>query len=413
MPKKQNELTIERLAIADILLDPANVRIHGERNLETIKASLLRFGQQKPIVVDADGIVVAGNGTVEAATALGWKKIDVVRTKLKGADATAFAIADNRTAALADWDEGALALVLSDLDEPLLDAAGWNTDELGDLLASLTPEVATGESPEPKIDEAAVLLEKWGVVPGSLWALGDHRLLCGDSTDPAAMARLADGAEADLVVTDPPYGVEYQTALSTSEAAARHRRADGMEVANDNLGFDGTRALVCDAFKALPIRDGAAFYVFAPPGDLLTAFALGITDAGYRPRHQIVWVKDRFVMGRCDYHYRHEALIYGWREGAAHYFIDDHTQDSVWECKRPGSSKMHPTMKPVELVERAIINSSKAGWLIIDPFSGSGTTMAAAQNQGRRCYGMELEPKYCAVILERMSEMGLSVIQVD
>jgi site-specific DNA-methyltransferase (adenine-specific) len=390
----ESAVKTERVTVASLLFDPANVRKHGERNLDSIKASLARFGQQKPIVVDGDGIVRAGNGTLMAAKALGWDEIEIVRTNLRGSEATAYAIADNRTAELAEWDEGALAEQLAALqidDETLAAATGFDASEIERM--ALPVDVVEDEVPEVPVDPITK--------PGDLWVLGDHRLLCGDSTKADDVERLMAGAEADLLLTDPPYGVAYQTALSTSEAAARHRRKDGKEVVNDNLGWDGTRQLVADAFKAASIRPGAAFYVFCPPGDLQAAFFLGLQDAGYNARHQIVWVKDRFVMGRCDYHYRHEVCLYGWADGAGHYFVDDRTQDSVWECKRPGASKEHPTMKPVELFARCVQNSSKKDWSIYEPFSGSGTTLIAAEQLGRKCYGMEISPAYCDVIVKR------------
>jgi len=385
----------ETVSIDSLSFDPANVRKHGERNLATIKASLLRFGQQKPIVVDANGVVRAGNGTLAAAKELGWKEIAVVRSTLAGSEATAYAIADNRTAELAEWDEDALAETLSALqceDEALLDAAGFDSAELSKMIDGMA-EVAEDEVPEPPAEPITK--------PGDLWILGEHRLLCGDSTDAAQVGKLMGVGQADMVLTDPPYGVAYQTALSTHDAAARNRRKDGKEVVNDNLGWSGTRSLVADAFKNASLKPGGAFYVFCPPGDLQAAFWLGLQDAGYNARHQIVWVKDRFVMGRCDYHYRHEVCLYGWADGAAHYFIDDRTQDSVWECKRPGASKEHPTMKPVDLFARCLTNSSKQAWLIYDPFLGSGTTLIAAEQLGRKCYGMEISPAYCDVIVKR------------
>jgi DNA modification methylase len=209
------------------------------------------------------------------------------------------------------------------------------------------------------------------------------------------------GGVPDLVATDPPYGVAYQEALSTAEAAARNRRKDGAEVANDNLGMEGTQAMVAAAMTHAGLKPGGVFYVCHAPGNFQTAVWLGLQDAGLYARHQIVWVKDRFVMGRADYHYRHEGVLYGWKDGAAHYFVDDRTQDSVWEFTRPGASKEHPTMKPVALFERMLANSSHAGDLTYEPFAGSGTTLIAAANLGRRCYAMELDPAYCDVIVDR------------
>lgn len=232
--------------------------------------------------------------------------------------------------------------------------------------------------------------------------LGDHRLLCGDSTDAASVARLlGGGASIDLVVTDPPYGVEYQSDLTPEEAKALHRRRDGLEVANDGLGADGTTALVRDALTIAGIRPGGVFYVCAPPGPMHVAIQLGMSGAALDPRQYIVWVKDAFVFGRSDYHYRHEFLIYGWAKGAGHHFIDDRTQDTVWMIDRPRKSTEHPTMKPLELFERCVSNSSTPGDVVYDPFGGSGTTLIASENHGRRARIMEVDPAYADVIVDR------------
>jgi DNA modification methylase len=184
----------------------------------------------------------------------------------------------------------------------------------------------------------------------------------------------------------------------------RRKDVETLTVTNDALGFDGTRALVASALVVAPIQPGTVFYVFSPPGDMELAFRLALIDAGMPSRHSIVWVKDRFAFGRSDYHYRHETLLYGWVDGAAHYFVDDRTQDSVWECDQPRASTEHPTMKPVALVERAVGNSSRADDVVYEPFSGSGTTLIAAEALGRRCYAMELEPRYVQVAIVRWQE---------
>lgn len=372
----------ERVPIGSVQFDPANVRRHGEKNLDAIKASLARFGQQKPIVVDADGIVRAGNGTLMAAKALGWPEVTIVRTSLKGAEATAYAIADNRTAELAEWDDDALAQTLAALqieDEELAKATGFDDADIDAMLAP--DEVTEDEVPEPPVDPITK--------PGDLWILGEHRLLCGDSTMATDVERLMSCQKADMMFTDPPYGVSY---------VGKTKKA--LTIQNDGEGdlpklLDGSFAC-----SLVATRDGACWYVAAPPGKLHWEFARRLIELDIY-RQTLVWVKDSMVLGHSDYHYKHEPIFYGWKPGALHRQPPNRTQVSVWEIDRPKRNKEHPTMKPVELVAKAIENSSLRGESIYDPFLGSGTTLIAAEQLGRKCYGMEISPAYCDVIVKR------------
>jgi site-specific DNA-methyltransferase (adenine-specific) len=250
-------------------------------------------------------------------------------------------------------------------------------------------------------DEAPDLPDEPTVRRGELYALGDHRLLCGDATDAADVRRVfGDTTEADVMWTDPPYGVAYQTKLSTEEAVARHRRTDGLEVTNDQP--EDIPALLAAAFGHAPLRAGGAFYVASPSsGDVLPVFYAALAGAGMSVRQQLLWIKDVFVMGRHDYHYRHEPILYGWKEGSAHFFGGGRAQDTVWEIPRPKRSESHPTMKPVELVARALKNSSRPGDLVYEPFAGSGSTIIAAEQTRRRCVALEIDPRYAQVAIER------------
>jgi len=227
--------------------------------------------------------------------------------------------------------------------------------------------------------------------------------MLSSSRDTAAVARLVGNEQADLLWTDPPYGVAYQTKLSVEEAVARHRRTDGKEVSNDDMRPEESQAFLTSVFRlaAERMKAGAAFYICAPSGDMELHFRLALRDAKLDLRQAIVWVKDAFVMGRHDYHYRHETLLYGWVGGAAHTFNGGRTLDTVWEIPRPRESKDHPTMKPVALIEPGLRNSSLPGALVLDPFAGSGSTLVAAETLGRRAYLMEIDPRYCDVILSR------------
>lgn len=403
-------MQVERLLIADLHYDPANVRKHNERNLQVIRSSLARFGQQRPILVDGSNVVRAGNGTLQAARELGWESILCVRTDLTGSEAIAYAIADNRSAELAEWEDGLLGQQLQGLlDDGIdLDAVGFSEDEIDALVKELADDGGMGsegdEAPEPELDKAEELLEKWKVKTGQLWLIPslktpreNHRLLCGDSTKPKDAATAAGGAKVDLVWTDPPYGVAYVG-----------KTKDALEIENDSLdeaGLDNLLTLSL-AEALVNARPGAAVYVASPSGPLQDVFAQVLRRLGIR-RQTLAWVKDVFVLGHSDYHYRHETLFYGWKPGKRHE-PPTRDQDSVWEIPRPKRSEEHLTMKPVELVARSLRNSSEPGDLVYDPFCGSGTTIIAAEQLGRLACAVELAPKYVAVILERLSQMGLT-----
>jgi site-specific DNA-methyltransferase (adenine-specific) len=353
-----------------------------------VAASLGRFGQQKPIVVQAStGYVVAGNHLLKAARALGWTEIAANIEDLDDASAIAFGLADNRTAELGRYDDALLAAILAEQEAAAnLAATGYDADDVAAILAAAQVDDTRDADAAPPAPEPADLY----VEPGDLWALGRHRLVCGDATDPAAVARLVGQETVDLLWTDAPYGCAY-----TGKTAA------ALTIANDDLGIEGTRRLVAGALRLVPLRPGGAFYLASPAGPGHLAFLLALADADLTVHQTLVWVKNALVLGHSDYSYRHEPIIYGWRSGAAHTFRADRREDSVWEIARPSRSEMHPTMKPVELVERAIRNSCVPGDTVADPFVGSGTTIIAAERTDRRCLAMEIDPRYAQVAIER------------
>ena len=376
-----------------------NPRKMSDEAIATVASSLQEFGWRQPIVVDTKNVVIVGHTRLLAAKTLGMEKVPVhVADKLTEEQVRAYRIADNAAGERTTWDKDLLPLELD-----LLKAADYDltlTALTDDMLSVMQDDIEVEEQDEVEPPEDPV------TKLGDLIKLDEHRLLCGDSTKSDVVHGFVGDLSVDLLVTDPPYGVAYQTALSTHEAAARNRRKDGLEVANDDLGWDGTKQLVQDSISNVPLKKGGVFYVFCPPGDLQAAFYLGLKEADLVARHQLVWIKDRFVMGRCDYHYKHEVILYGWRDGASHYFVDDRKQDSVWEYKRPGTSKEHPTMKPLGLVAKAIKNSSKKGDIVYDPFLGSGSTLLASDQLGRVCHGCELDPRYCDVIVSRWEKQS-------
>lgn len=389
-------MKLETVPLSSISPDPANTRKHSRRNLDAIKASLRRFGQQKPIVVDAKGVVLAGNGTLAAATELGWSEIQIVRTALAGVDATAFGIADNRTAELAEWDEN-LADVLASLkaeDFPLAEI-GFDDADLAELAGEPEPSDADAE---PQIDKAEELRAKWGIELGQVWELGHHRIACGDSTSAEVVKRLLVEEKPHLMVTDPPYGVEYD-ANWRNEA----KRADGSPIGASAVGkvSNDDKADWREAWALFP---GDCAYVWHA-GVMAGSVADSLLSTDFQIRSQIIWAKQVFAIGRGDYHWQHEPCWYAVRKGRTGHYNGDRTQSTLWEIDKPKKSETgHSTQKPLECMERPIRNNSKPGDLIYEPFSGSGTTIIACERTGRKCRAIELNPAYVAVAIQRWAD---------
>jgi len=374
-------MKVESVAVDMLSFDAQNARKHSDKNLYAIQSSLEQFGQRKPIVVTVENVVVAGNGTLQAALNLGWKKIDVVRVPSEWTpdQVKAFALADNRTAELAEWDGQVLSAQLLELYEADFDvqALGFELPQEIEM-----PIIEDSELPEPKENRVAI---------GDVWQLGDHKLHCGDALDVGAYEKLLGEDKADLVWTDPPYGVSYVG-----------KTKDALTIQNDTLDMKGLEDFLRDAFTLIFAysKEGACWYVAAPSGNLFLSFALPLHELEIW-RHTIVWVKNSLVLGRADYHYRHESIFYGWKPGAAHQEPPNRKQDTVWEFDRPTASKQHPTMKPIDLILRSIENSSRVGDIVLDAFAGSGSVLIACEHSKRQARVIELDPFYCDVILTR------------
>ena len=383
-------LQIERCSIAELSNDPANARKHNDKNIEAIIASLRRFGQQKPIVIDRNNIVRAGNGTLEAARRLGWDSIDCVKTSLEGSDAIAYAIADNRTAELAEWDDDVLAAQLNGLlteSEEIALAAGWTAEEIEAMVALSEddPEITEDDVPEPPVDPVTK--------PGDLWILGDHRLLCGDSTKAADVARLMDGKKADMMFTDPPYGVNY-------EGGHFHSGDVNIKRKREKLADDDTTAIY-PAFLpvALPVVDGPCYMWFA--GSKARDVYNAVHESNCEVHALIIWHKTNatYAAMNAQYKQRHEPCLYFKPKGSTLRWCGETTEATVWSQDRDGINEFHPTQKPVALAAKAIGNHEAAN--VLDMFCGSGSTLIAAEQLGRKCYGMEISPAYCDVIVKR------------
>jgi len=307
----------------------------------------------------------------------------------------------NRMAELAEWDSELLALELGELGE-----LGFDLDLTGfseDAANALTPEVLPEGKTDP--DEAPEVPPTPRSVVGDVWLLGKHRVMCGDSTSIDAVETLMAGGKADCVWTDPPYGVKQSTDFLREWDGGKKRPREAHGIVNDDLDdnelTDFLRASLGAAFAAC--KDGAAWYVAAPPGPLFHCFGTVLKDLDVW-RHTLAWVKSAFVLGRSDYHYQHEAIFYGWKPGAAHKWASDRKQSSTLNFDKPARNGVHPTMKPVELVEYCIGNSSARGDVALDPFGGSGSTLIACEKTGRIARMMELDPRYVDVIVKRWQE---------
>ena len=388
-------MKLETIKIGNLTPDPQNARTHDDTNLKAIEGSLKEFGQRKPIVVTQDNVIAAGNGTVEAAKRLGWTDIQAVRVPADwDADRIkAFALADNRTAELAKWNVQELNAQLISLDSMEFDieAIGFELPQM------LDGEIIT--------DDELPLAAETRTKDGDIWQLGTHRLVCGDSLNSEVYQKLLGKEQVDLVWTDPPYGVAI-VGGNRSLTPEERKKKGGLEIKNDDLDLAGLESFLSDAFSIMitNTKPGAVWYVAAPSGNLFHSFASPLLSLGVW-RHTLVWIKDSLVMGRADYHYRHESIFYGWTPGGAHQTPPDRKQDTVWEVPRPKVNKEHPTMKPIELIVKAINNSSRVKDLVLDPFGGSGSTLIACEQTKRAARVIELDPKYCDVIIQRWENL--------
>ncbi len=379
-------LTIRRVALDSLHLDPANARAHGESNLDAIEASLKRFGQAEPLVVHKEtGRVIGGNGRLVAMRKLGWSECDVVEVGVDPIEATALGIALNRTAELAAWDEPALASLLEGLrTEDALTGVGFTDLDIDELLAELQAEVGTElDDPGPEEPPQDPVSRT-----GDLWILGDHRLLCGDSTVAEDMARLMGDAQAALLATDPPYLVDYQG-----------EGWDGFQGDDEGVAFY-TRFLAACLLHCRP--DAAVYQWHAHRRQALVQRAWG--DSGLLVHQQIIWAKASGTFGRSHYMWQHEPCFYGWPQGKmpAKARRPEPSCTTVWQVDQVGQHDAdHPTQKPVELFARPIQYHTLPGEVCLEPFSGSGTQLIAAEGLGRACHAMEKNPGYVDVAINR------------
>ena len=396
----------------------------GDEEYERLKTSIETFGYVDPIIINADGTVIGGHQRLFVLRDLGYSEADVAVVDLSKADEKALNIALNKISG--EWDEEKLAEIFAELDAEGYDLSltGFGEDELSGLLSVTDADFVDMEKADENVPEPA---DEPYSRPGDIWHLGNHRLACGDSTDRATYDRLLAGESVQLVVTDPPYNVDYEGSAG--------------KIMNDSMDSTSFRAFLNDMYSAVAdVSDpGAGAYIFHADSEGV-AFREEFERAGFLLKQCLIWVKNSFVLGRQDYQWRHEPILYGWKDGAAHYFTDkrnlatvidesgkpdpgnmsredleelvsilyDAVEDeptSIIYCDKPLRNAEHPTMKPTRLIAKLIENSSKVGWIVLDPFGGSGSTLIAAEATGRKARLIELDPKFCDVIVKRYASV--------
>jgi len=382
---------VERWAIDRLVPYARNARTHSDEQIGQIAASIKEWGWTTPVLVDEQGGIIAGHGRTLAAQRLKMAEVPVMVAKgWSDAKKRAYVLADNKLALNAGWDNEMLALELGEIGDLGfdLDLTGFTAEEIAALMpVELNPGL-TDPDDAPALQETAI------TVVGDVWIMGKHRLLCGDSTSVSDLEKLTDGQLVDMWLTDPPYNVAYEG-----------KTKDALTIQNDSMGDDQFRQFLRDSYVSADtvMKPGAVFYIWHADLEGYN-FRGAAQDAGWKVRQCLIWKKSSMVMGRQDYHWKHEPCLYGWKEGAGHLWATDRKQTTILEFDKPTSNGEHPTMKPVALFEYQLLNNTKGGDIVLDSFGGSGTTLIAAEKNGRIARMMELDPRYCDVIVKRWQD---------
>ena len=375
MTKKMN---IVMMKISDIKEYENNPR-KNDQAVEAVASSIRSFGFKVPIIIDSNNVIIAGHTRLKASKKLGYTEVPcLIASDLTSEQVKAFRLADNKVSELAEWDLDKLSEELSFIE---MDMEQFGFEDLSKELERDVLEDEFDENEELPITPYAK--------KGDVFLLGNHRLMCGDSTLAEDVAKLTDCKTMDMIFTDPPYNVDYEGST-------------GMKIQNDKQKDEDFYNFLSSAFinMANSVKPGGAIYCCHADTEGLN-FRTAFKNAGFKLAECLIWVKNSLVLGRQDYHWRHEPILYGWKEGGAHYFVDDRTQDTIWEYNKPKANNLHPTMKPLELVGKAIKNSSRKNDFILDLFGGSGSTLIASEQIERSAYLMELDERYVDVIVKR------------
>lgn len=383
------KISIEKLKPAEY--NPRKDLKPEDEEYQKIKKSLIEFGYVAPVIVNSDMTVIGGHQRLKVLKELGYTEIECNVVNLDKDKEKALNIALNKITG--EWDNTKLEELLAELKETSIDMdmTGFSFDEVDNMLKDITGSKEDDFDLDQALDEIEEPISK----PGDVWILGRHRLMCGNSTQKEDVMHLMNKQDADMILTDPPYNVDYVG--KTSEA---------LKIENDNMNETEFYNFLIDAFRNMfeSVKYGGSIYVFHADTEGLN-FRNAFKAVGFKLAQCLVWVKNTFVMGRQDYQWRHEPILYGWKEGAGHYFVDNRKQSTVLEFDKPSRNAEHPTMKPIDLLVYLIKNSSKENDIILDLFGGSGSTLIAAEQIQRTCYVMELDPKYCDVIIRRWENL--------
>ena len=387
------ELQVEHWP-TDKLIDYARNPRKNDHAVEQMASVITEFGFRIPVVAKSSGELVDGHLRLKAARKLGLATVPVVLADdLSPAQIKAFRLLANRSATWAEWDDELLGLELTELQDAGFDLelTGFTEDEWTELIAGDGgQEGLTDDDAVPEVAESAISK------PGDVWLLGEHKLLCGDATEAEDYKALLGDELADMTVTDPPYNVNY------ANTAKDKLRGTHRPIMNDNMGADFSAFLLLACQNILAVTKGAVY--IAMSSSELDTLQAAFRAAGGKWSTFVIWAKNTFTMGRADYQRQYEPILYGWKDGSQHYWCGARDQGDVWQIKKPHKNDLHPTMKPVELMERAVRNSSKTRDIVLDPFGGSGTTVIACEKSGRRARLMELDPKYVDVIIRRFQD---------
>ena len=375
----------EKVGIDKLIPYARNARTHSKEQIKQLRASLREFGFVNPCIIDKDYNIIAGHGRVMAAKEEGISEIPCVFAEhLTDAQKRAYILADNRLALNARWDDEMLSVELSDLQASAFDLSllGFSDAEMNKLMGGMD------NAKDDDFDVDAELQKPTLSKPGDLWLLGNHRLVCGDSIKPDTYTLLMDGKSANLVVTDPPYNVNYESSAG--------------KIKNDHMAGEAFYQFLLDAFTQMEkvMAQDASIYVFHADTEGLN-FRKAFTEAGFYLSGTCIWKKQSLVLGRSPYQWQHEPVLFGWKKSGKHAWFSDRKQSTIWEFDKPRKNGEHPTMKPIPLLAYPIVNSSMTGCIVLDPFGGSGSTLIACEQTGRVCRMAELDEKYCDVIVRR------------
>ena len=391
----------KNVAVSDLIEYVNNARTHSAEQINKIAASMGEFGVIAPVIVDQDNHILAGHGRLMAAKKLKLDEVPCLAVEhLSDAQKKAYILADNRIQLDSEWDKDLLQIEMESLSEMDFDLelTGFDDIEINDLLQLDQMEGMCDADDVPELQEETVSKK------GDVWLCGDSRVMCGDSTSIDDVEKLLNGRTIDLIFSDPPYGVSYADKNKFLNKLDKGNRIQ-KEIQNDHMSTEETAQLWSDVFSLWSqyLSDYSCYYIAAPLGiDLLMMMRM-MQENGFPLKHTLVWNKNNHVLGRADYHYKHEPIFYGWSKRHKFFGRGDH-KNTVWDIPKPLKNDLHPTMKPVALVENCVLNSSESNQIVSDMFLGSGTTLIAAEKNNRICYGMELDEHYCDVIVRRWQE---------